>query len=117
MIAWFAVVFGINSTHNAVNCTRLRLMQFPPVLATRAIKVTGYSCARRVKCIGKCILKLPRISGTKSMSNLILEVEVRCHKVQGMTEAFTDTLYSLVKTSSSVQQKAVFTAFLERDSR
>ena len=22
------------------------------------IKVTGYSCARRVKCIGKCILKL-----------------------------------------------------------
>ena len=22
------------------------------------IKVTGYSCARRAKCIGKCILKL-----------------------------------------------------------
>ena len=51
------------------------------------------------------------------MSNLILEVEVRCHKVQGMTEAFTDTLYSRAKTSSSVHQKAVFTAFLERDSR
>ena len=32
---------------------------------------------------------------------------MRCHKVQGMTEAFTDTLYSLVKTSSSVHQKAV----------
>ena len=30
------------------------------------------------------------------MSNLILEVEVRCHKVQGMTEAFTDTLYTPV---------------------
>ena len=52
-----------------------------------------------------------------SVSNLILEVEVRCHKVQGMTEAFTDTLYSRAKTSSSVHQKAVFTAFLERDSR
>ena len=29
----------------------------------------------------------------------------------------TDTLYSRAKTSSSVHQKAVFTAFLERDSR
>ena len=38
------------------------------------------------------------------------------HKVQGMTEAFTYTLYSRAKTSSSVRQKAVFTAFLERDS-
>ena len=47
----------------------------------------------------------------------ILEVEVCCHKVQGMTEAFTDMLYSHAKTSSSVHQKAVFTTFLERDSR
>ena len=23
-----------------------------------SLKVTGYSCARRAKCIGKCILKL-----------------------------------------------------------
>ena len=46
-----------------------------------------------------------------------LEVEVRCHKVEGMTEAFTNTLYSLAKTSSSVHQKAIFTAFLEQDSR
>ena len=38
---------------------------------------------------------------------------MRCHKMQGMTEAFTDTLYSRAKTSSSVHQKAVFTAFLE----
>ena len=53
----------------------------------------------------------------KSVSNLILEVEVRCHKVQGMTEAFTDTLYSHAKTSSSVHQKVLFTTFLERDSR
>ena len=51
------------------------------------------------------------ISGTNSVSNLILEVEVHCHKVQGMTEAFTNTLYSHAKTSN---QKAVFTAFLER---
>ena len=27
---------------------------------------------------------------TKSVSNLILAVEVRCHKVQGMMEAFFD---------------------------
>ena len=40
---------------------------------------------------------------------------MRCHKVQGITEAFTDTLHSRAKTSSSVRQKAVFTAFLERD--
>ena len=56
--------------------------------------VTGYSCARRAKCIGKCILKLAnqKISGTKSVNNLILEVEVRCHKVQGMMEAFCDSI-------------------------
>ena len=43
---------------------------------------------------GKCILKLAnqKISSTKSVSNLILAVEVRCHKVQGMTEAFFDSL-------------------------
>ena len=44
-------------------------------------------------------------------------MEVRCQKLQGMTEAFMDMLYSRAKTSSSVQQKAVFTTFLERDSR
>ena len=49
--------------------------------------------------------------------NLILAVELRCHKVQGMMEAFTDTQYSHAKTSSSVHQKAVFTTFLEGDSR
>ena len=32
----------------------------------------------------------PKISGTNSVSNLILAVEVRCNKVQGMTEAFFD---------------------------
>ena len=51
------------------------------------------------------------------MSNLILEVEVRCHKVQGMTDAFTDMLYSLAKMSVSVHPKAIFTDLLERDSR
>ena len=44
----------------------------------------------------------PKISSTKSVSNLILAVEVRCQKVQGKTEAFTDMLYSHVKMSSSV---------------
>ena len=28
----------------------------------------------------------------KSVSNLILAVEVHCHKVQGMTEAFFDSI-------------------------
>ena len=50
------------------------------------------------------------------MSNLILAVEVRCHKLQGMTEGFTDTLYRRPKTSSSVHQEVVLTA-LERASR
>ena len=61
---------------------------------TTVVKVTGYSCARRAKCIGKSILKLTnqKISGTKSVSNLILAVEVHCHKVQGMTEAFFDSI-------------------------
>ena len=35
---------------------------------------------------------LTKISSTKSVSNLILAVEVRCHKVQGMTEAFFDSI-------------------------
>ena len=39
-----------------------------------------------------------------------LEVEVCCHKVQGMAEAFTNTLYSHAKTSSSVHQKALFSS-------
>ena len=39
--------------------------------------------------IGKSILK---ISDTKSVSNLILAAEVRCHKVQGMTKAFFDSI-------------------------
>ena len=29
----------------------------------------------------------------KGVSNLILAVELRCHKLQGTTESFTDTLY------------------------
>ena len=56
-------------------------------------KVTGYSCARRAICIGKSILKLAnQKSGMKSVSNLILAVEVRSHKVQDMTEAFIDSI-------------------------
>ena len=47
------------------------------------------------------LILLTKILGTKRVSNLILAVEMRCHKVQGMTEAFTDTLYSRAKTSSS----------------
>ena len=45
--------------------------------------VTGYSCTRHAKCIGNvCLI----------VSNLILAVEVHCHKVQGMTEAFFDSI-------------------------
>ena len=51
---------------------------------------------------------LTKISGTKSVSNLILAVEVRCHKVQGMTEALHNPwqIYLL-----SCSRKAVNTAF------
>ena len=59
------------------------------------------------------VLEVHAKFSTKSVSNLILAVEVRCHKVQGMMEAFMDTLYSRAKTSSSVHQKVVFNAFLE----
>ena len=45
------------------------------------------------------------------MSNLILAVEMHCHKVQGMTEAFTDSCYSRAKTSSSVRQKPYLPLF------
>ena len=69
------------------------------------LKVTGYSCVRRAKCTRRLVhaeFFKPKISSMKSVSNLILAVEVHCHRVQGMTEAFTDTLYSRAKTSSSV---------------
>ena len=36
MIAWLAVVLGINSTRNAGNCTRFRLVKITPCIA-RAI--------------------------------------------------------------------------------
>ena len=39
LLAWFAVVFGINSTRKAVNCTRLRLVQLLPVLLVLLIKI------------------------------------------------------------------------------
>ena len=45
----------------------------------------------RARAVGNV---LEMYTSTKSVSNLILAVEVRCHKVQGMTEAFSDTLYS-----------------------
>ena len=83
------------------------------IAAMLRLRVTHVYAVRNV--LGNVYLS--SISGTKSVSNLILAVEVRCHKVKGMTEAFTDTLYSRAKTSSSVHQKAIFTAFLERDSR
>jgi len=40
VIAWFAVVFWINSTRKAVNCTRLRLVQLFPVLLVLLIPNT-----------------------------------------------------------------------------
>ena len=54
----------------------------------------GYSCALRAKYVlGNAYLRsLTKTSGTNSVSNLILEVEVRCHKVQIMTEAFIDSI-------------------------
>ena len=46
-----------------------------------------------------------------SVSNLILEVEVHCHKVQGMTEAFTDTLYSRAKRAVQFTKKPYLPLF------
>ena len=60
----------------------------------------------------KCMLNF---SSTKSVSKLILAVEVRCHKLQGMMEASMDMMCSCPKTSDSV--RSIITAFLERDSR
>ena len=96
-ITYASIVVALNV------CGQLRLRD------TRACAV--------LNVLGNVYLSSLKISGKKSVSNLILVVEVHCHKVQGMTEAFTDMLYSRAKTSSSVHQKDVFTAFLEQDSR
>ena len=45
------------------------------------------------------------------MSNLILAVEVRCHKVQGMTEAFFDSIILGKLIMLCRSRKAVNTAF------
>ena len=69
---------------------------------------------RRTKCIGKCILKLANQNSlvwTAWAINLILELEVRCHKVQGMTEAFTDTLYSRAKRAFQFTKKSYLPLF------
>ena len=57
----------------------------------------------------KCMLNF---SSTKNVSKLIQAVEVRCHKLQGMTEASMDMMYSCPKTSNSVHS-----IITERDSR
>ena len=46
------------------------------------------------------------------MSNLILAVEVRCHKVQGMAEAFMDMLYSHAKRAVKFTKKPYLPLFL-----
>ena len=70
MIAWFAVVFGINSTHNAVNCTWLRLMQLLSVLVVLLIPNTTAKHAITYTIFKKRLLnhafwiKLPKIIAT-----------------------------------------------------
>ena len=60
-----------------------------PNYVQQVLKVTGCSCVRRAECIANVyLIFLPKISSAKSVSNLILVVEVRCHKVQGMMEPF-----------------------------
>ena len=44
----------------------------------------------------------------KSVSNLILVVQVLCHKMQGMMEAFTDTLYSREKRAIQFTKKRYY---------
>ena len=46
-----------------------------------------------------------------SVSNLILEVEVCSHKVLGMMEAFTDTLYSRAKWAVQFAKKPYLPLF------
>ena len=59
-------------------------------------------------CAARSVLEVhaeflwPKISSMKSMSNVILAVDVRCHKLHGATEAFMDTLYSRPEASSSL---------------
>ena len=78
MIAWFAVVFGINSTHNAVNCTRLCLVQLlsaflvlliPNTIANHAITYTNAIACRSTFSSFKCLLggttpKRPKVRQT-----------------------------------------------------
>ena len=65
-------------------------------ICTPSVCIKGNRILVRAPCemYWKCILNFSnqtKISTMKSVSNLILAVEVRCHKVQGMTDAFTDT--------------------------
>ena len=56
----------------------------------------GYGILMHMPCenaLGNVYLSsLTKNSSAKNVSNLILAVEVRCHKVQGMTEAFFDSI-------------------------
>ena len=62
-----------------------------------------------------CMLEfLAKISSTKSVSNLILAVEVRCHKHDG---SFYGYAVETCKNKQFSSPNAVFTAFLKRDSR
>ena len=54
----------------------------------------------------------PKISSTKSVSNFILVVEVRCHKVQGMTEVFLSSII-LVSAVSLEKKKQFFCVFAQ----
>ena len=42
----------------AVNITNPVVIEVSYMFSRLSIKVTGYLCVRRAKCIGKCILKL-----------------------------------------------------------
>ena len=65
---------------------------------TGCLKVTGYPCVHRAKCIGNVYL-------------ISLAVEVRCHKVQGMTEAFMDMLCSHAKQAVQFTKKPYLPLF------
>ena len=80
-------------------------------------KVTGYSRAVRNVLGNVYLSSLTKNLWYKEREQLDSGGGGALSQVQGMTEAFTDTLYSLAKTSISVHQKAVFTAFHKRDSR
>ena len=93
-------------THHAKYCNSLRIYARASLVSQTSLffQVGGAEKEAGVREPARAVRNV--CTPNQKSKSVILVVEVRCHKVQGMTEAFTDTLYSRAKTSSSVHQKA-----------